>query len=219
MPSLLAIYTCPVADVLRQRNEAASQLGLELNRTLVEDGEHWDALLDGEKISLIVRTLSEWDLMPGCGGSERAACGTVFVVRILEVAPNPTREPEPWREVSIRTARILERLTCSDVILGRWYSTRSLALVCPGLAKNDRAPLLKTIRDKLTNGFGDTIFCARGRIDTASWPADGDTQSTIWDCLQDLERRAEGTPFGTPVAPTNRSSARLLCSSDPDQHS
>ena len=364
MPSLLAIYTCPIADVLQQWNEAASQLGLELNRPLVDDGEHWDARLDGETISLTVSTLSEWDLMPGCGGSvwvdvwgvsydqstemfykvlelslkarevlsifdkdcvfcfatyalpdttpeqlvehydgeyvtegfhslrafhrdlvgdperwraeahergvvwkelgeygvldvhwdqrgqwrkdsstdlltgvrsehaifdhlpldpfpphltspeeslpERAACGTVFVVRILEVAPNPTREPEPWREVSIRTARILERLTSSDVILGRWNSIRSFALVCPGLMKNGRAPLLKTIRDELTNGFDDTIYCARGRIDMASWPADGDTQSIIWDYLQDLESRADGTPFGTPEGPTTRSSTRLL---------
>ncbi len=349
MPSLLAIYTCPIADVLRQWNEAASPLGLEFNRPLVERGEYWDARLDGETISLMVRTLSEWDLMPGCGGSvwvcvsgptydqctemfpkvldltlkarevvavcdidlvycfatyampettpeelveqydcdhvidgfhslrafhrdllgdperwraeahergvlwkeigeygvldvhwdqrgkwrkdgstdlltgvpdegaifehlpldpypphlacdeplpERAPCGTVFVVQISEAVPNPTREPEPWREVSIRTARILEKLTSSNVILGRWYSIRGFALACPGLAKNDSAAMLKTIRDELTNGFGDAAYSAKGRITSASWPDDGDTQSTIWEHLRELEWRSDGTPFG-----------------------
>lgn len=129
----------------------------------------------------------------------RAPTGAFFLVNITEVVPNLERTYEPWRAVSIKTARVLEVWADrNDFALGRFQTRRRFGLIRADVSREEALVYLRALRDEMTHAFAEDKRRPRGQIHMLTWPEDGTAQMDLFERLGELERAENGTPFGPP---------------------
>jgi GGDEF domain-containing protein len=137
--------------------------------------------------------------MPGLKEAmEDFAVGTLFLLRLCNVAPNPERSPEPWRQALEEVANALQTCLGPRDSLARLDYPRQFALLCPGLAHGDAAAGLRNIGRVVSQTRPQKGgFSIAAQAYSLSWPEDGDTLEAI---AAKLQAAFDESPPGTTLA-------------------
>jgi GGDEF domain-containing protein len=119
-------------------------------------------------------------LVPGLKEAmENFAEGTLFLLRLCAVAPNPERSPEPWRQALQEVASALQTCLGPRDLLARLDYPRQFAVLCPGLAHGDAAAGLRNVARVVSQTRANGGFSIAALAHSLSWPEDGDTVDAI----------------------------------------
>ena len=112
---------------------------------------------------------------------ERHLCcspvGTIIVVAVNAVEPNPNREHGRWLEALSLVAQALTASLAEGDTLAHYYTRRHFVIAKSGLTSTEAPNELERLRTLLTDLNG---FQVKGQFTTASWPEDGRTCEDMW---------------------------------------
>lgn len=103
--------------------------------------------------------------------------GTIILVTIDSVEPNPNREHQRWLEALSLVAQALKSTLTEGDTLAHYHTQRHFAIVKPGLVCAEVSKELDRLRTLLTQLNGLKV---KGQFTTASWPEDGQTFEDMW---------------------------------------
>lgn len=101
--------------------------------------------------------------------------GTLFLIRLCAVAPNPERVPEPWARALEEVASALGTYLAPRDVLARLDYPRQFAILCPGLAHGDASAGLRNLARVVSQTRAGSELSAQAQAYSLSWPEDGDT--------------------------------------------
>lgn len=116
---------------------------------------------------------------------EDFAEGTLFLLRLCAVTPNPDRSPERWREALHEVGSALQTCLGPRDLLARLDYPRQFAVLCPGLAYGDAGAGLRNLARVVSQARANGEFSIEAQAHSLSWPEDGDTVDAMGSRLHE----------------------------------